>query len=65
MAMLCAILLGMRMAMWTETCRTQRLLWTQATEALAALAEEAEMEAGVMQAGVTPVTAQSRADPGT
>ena len=63
--MLCAILLGMRMAMWTETCRTQRLLWTQAMEAIQALGEEMTMEEAVMQAGATPVTAQNQADPGT
>ena len=63
--MLCAILPGMRMAMWTETCRTQRLLWAQTMEAVQALGEEMRMEEEVMQAGATPVTAQIQADLGT
>ena len=63
--MLCAILPGMRMAMWTETCRTQRLLSIQAMEAAQALGEEMRMEEEVVQAAATPVTAQNQADPGT
>ena len=64
-AMLCAVLPGMGVAKWTATCRTQRLLWIQAMEAVQALAGEVAVEVEVMQAEMTPVIAQSQADPGT